>query len=592
MAMKLLLISALVAVILADWRCAGTASAKFKNEAGECFRDYCLYMEPSTFEYAGLTKQRDKPGTYDTFLRSNIDNEQDKRDFNKESGLDHLPFRSFESAADDSHDSVKFKIEYSPAKPAIVVTTGIPYLVPFTWNNPHSSELEVNIWIMRNGDPVVVPIRKPACSGEGYRHVMLDFTIPVDFSELGRKIEGFTGCKNVGDCVLQIYAHSVETRTYAIGVPLFVKNQKNESDVTEGTTNNILPAETDRGVRYTSLRPLCLGSNSPETDIKSCVPRSPRLVSDVWNHAYQNSDYSPYSGQQPESISQNLQAACVLQMASANRGELGREYLKKENKDAYKEGINLRSKVKALIQEYEKVTKGIISNVMIPSKTKWIVDDTMDCPGNKWGTNIKTKAFLNTAKCFRCAEVGSWRTTRETKNTYIPSFEIPKELVAKATIELSKSPKHAKLMTIRGDGVGVVQIYNAVVQDMNEDLLSASKKHKLHYQGAMIKTEKMATKADPMNYKMNDANGKKDKGYYAASLVESEHKDHQIPVIADMFKQVLQVPKTSSQVEASSDQENEAASIFEDDDEANSALGMTISWLSAFSLFVGVVFQF
>ncbi len=35
------------------------------------------------------------------------------------------------------------------------------------------------------------------------------------------------------------------------------------------------------------------------------------------------SDYSPYSGQQPEWISRNLQAAAVLSMVTGNRGELG-----------------------------------------------------------------------------------------------------------------------------------------------------------------------------------------------------------------------------------------------------------------------------
>jgi hypothetical protein len=52
-------------------------------------------MEPSTFEYQGLEQQ--KRGNYDQFLRSNIDNEQDRRNFQDNEGWDHLPFRSFET---------------------------------------------------------------------------------------------------------------------------------------------------------------------------------------------------------------------------------------------------------------------------------------------------------------------------------------------------------------------------------------------------------------------------------------------------------------------------------------------------------------
>merc|ERR1719487_373783 len=59
-------------------------------------------MEPSDFGYAGLKHQRQR--AYDNFLRSNIDNQQDRRDFETEVGRDHLPFRTFESASTDAHD--------------------------------------------------------------------------------------------------------------------------------------------------------------------------------------------------------------------------------------------------------------------------------------------------------------------------------------------------------------------------------------------------------------------------------------------------------------------------------------------------------
>ena len=111
-------------------------------------------------------KQRDGGG-YDNFLRSNIDNEQDKRNFQNESGRDHLPFRSYESAETDAHASQKHKIPAAGPGPALTVKPGVPTIVPLRWNNPHSSELEVNVWIMDN--KYVVPIRKPTCSGEGHQ---------------------------------------------------------------------------------------------------------------------------------------------------------------------------------------------------------------------------------------------------------------------------------------------------------------------------------------------------------------------------------------------------------------------------------------
>ena len=60
-----------------------------------------LYMEPSTFGYQGLVNQRNN--NYDNFLRSNIDNEQDNRNFNEEPGLDHLPFRTYEAAVETTY---------------------------------------------------------------------------------------------------------------------------------------------------------------------------------------------------------------------------------------------------------------------------------------------------------------------------------------------------------------------------------------------------------------------------------------------------------------------------------------------------------
>merc|ERR1712113_1685 len=78
------------------------------------------------------------------------------------------------------------------------------------------------------------------------------------------------------------------------------------------------------------LRALCLPSSDASADIVNAVPRYAKLFSDVYNHAYMNSDFSPYSGQQQESISQNLQASAINKMVTGNRGELGKSLLTRE----------------------------------------------------------------------------------------------------------------------------------------------------------------------------------------------------------------------------------------------------------------------
>jgi len=100
-----LLILCLVDLAAADLRMAsqprrgfqlvnqGTTKWNIQNEGEDM---HYRYMEPSTFGYKGLRHQKKR--NYDNFLRSNIDNEQDNRNFNDEDGKDHLPFRTDEVA--------------------------------------------------------------------------------------------------------------------------------------------------------------------------------------------------------------------------------------------------------------------------------------------------------------------------------------------------------------------------------------------------------------------------------------------------------------------------------------------------------------
>jgi len=313
-----------------------------------------LYMEPSAFNYKGLEEQRDGGG-YDNFLRSNIDNEQDRRNFNTEDGKDHLPFRSYETAATDveSGTTVKHKMQVSfPAGDHIKVEVGKPFVVPLRWNNPHSSELEVNIWIMNKGNPpYVIPIRKPACSGEGYQDNVFTFKVPSNFNTVA-------SCRKVGECVLQIYSHSVESRMYASGTPIIV-----EGGTGAWNTTGIKEAVQDTAFNLTMLRRLCLPSSSPEVDHTTAVIYKARLSSDVYNHAYQNSDFSPYAGQQANLISQNMQASCILKMTVGNFGELGKTYMAKEANEAREYAKKLDEKARNLIQVYETATNAVINAI-------------------------------------------------------------------------------------------------------------------------------------------------------------------------------------------------------------------------------------
>ena len=136
-------VSVLFAIANADLRMASTPKNNFVIQNGQAntvpFTKnsiVAVYMEPSDFNYQGLKNQR--ANNYDNFLRSNVDNEQDNRDFNNEIGRDMLPFRTLEA------NSVNINV--------INTVMGKKTLIPLRWNNPHSSECEINIWIKNYGN--------------------------------------------------------------------------------------------------------------------------------------------------------------------------------------------------------------------------------------------------------------------------------------------------------------------------------------------------------------------------------------------------------------------------------------------------------
>lgn len=469
---------------------------------------HAKYMVPSAFGYKGLENQ--KRTNYDQFLRSNIDNEHDNRNFLTEDGEDALPFRTMRSEVYTSEKTTMKDGEFQIGEGLDLRATmkpGESMMVPLRWNNPHSAELEVNIWIFSADKPVVVPVKKPTCSGEGRQDNIFKFTIPSDFNQLGSKIPGFKGCNadTTPPCTLQIYSHSVETRTYSIGSPIIVTGH--DAAMSTSSEVGVLPMTKDPSLDITSLRDLCLPSFDPASDIKKAVPRWARLVSDVYNHAYQNSDFSPYSGQQHESISKNLQAAAINKMVTGNRGELGKYALTYPTSKRLRALGTLENRI---YRNYESIANNLI---------KEFGDQMLQGQGITLNAEGSQQVL---GKCFRCGEVGSLLTKRLTTNTYIPSFQMPQNLVSAArTMVATKYEKYTNLVT---EG-GMVQIYMAAFTDL-APFYYASMSVGVLYLGASLKPT-LTTKADSSKFRRKgpDPSIRRrayDRGQFAANMAINE----------------------------------------------------------------------
>jgi hypothetical protein len=141
--------------------------------------------KPSNFAYAALQNQ--EKNNLDNFVRSNIDNEANQRNTQTEAAVDMLPCRNNQPG------------------PMHTYAVGANITLPLQWNNPHSANCEVNVFINNYKD--VIPLMRPSPCGGGYAQNDISFIIPPNFP----------GCQSEADkCVMQIYAHSVEPRTYAM----------------------------------------------------------------------------------------------------------------------------------------------------------------------------------------------------------------------------------------------------------------------------------------------------------------------------------------------------------------------------------------
>ena len=217
---------------------------------------------PSTFGYKALEDQ--KKNDKDQFLRSNIDNEANKRNTQTEAPLDMLPFRQPEVG------------------PVRSFRRGVPVKVPLTWNNPHDSDCEVNAFI--TGQRQVVPLRRPSPNGGGYANHEFSFQFPLDFPGCVLPAEG---------CVVQIYCHSVETRTYAIGYDFVLLDQPQDGQTAASLTKYDLPR--------TIVQPALHYWDSFDT-------------------SHTDSQFSQYRGQQRQFVRDEVLAAIELRCHLGNEG--------------------------------------------------------------------------------------------------------------------------------------------------------------------------------------------------------------------------------------------------------------------------------
>merc|ERR1712226_486223 len=615
-----------------------------------------LYMEPSTFGYNGLKQQRQN--NYDNFLRSNIDNEQDNRNFNNENGLDHLPFRTYQMTAPVTYPYTGTltggdddSLQNTQTQPTVIrVQPGEPKMTPLRWNNPHASEIEVNLWIMCSNPPTIVRVKKPTCSGEGNQNNIIRWAIPSDFNEVGwsacPSTACFSGCKKPGDCVLQIYAHSVETRQYSTSVPIIVEGAKltgaqtmpyaaraadyaesnlyawttqfdhramvqgtavgssqqrgtgsggnavslndvqvcasskrgglNEAgdvvdqvvlsataqalnspethlylclitdaqkasaalvdkvvyEVSNQGSNTVIFTKTENYAPYEAvssndfgggnaikqvkatltgydgttrtinvllnlqgnggrwrfrrhLQAVCPGGlpeppNDPWLDLaklkrETCLPANDPaanyavtkiqraiLYSDVANHAFQNSNYSPYSGQQHDEISRNLQAAAVIHMTTGNRGELGKNSIPNDVKARLNQ---LNNKVNNLYQAYEKVANKVI-------------DQLSKSAAGRSGAN-QMEGVQPLGDTFRGLEKGATSTKRLKTTTYVPSFSTANYNLNTIKNTISKNAgRNNQFADLLSDpkpntGIQYIEIYQATMNKMLADFKAA-----------------------------------------------------------------------------------------------------------------------
>lgn len=283
---------------VADVRPASDAKKGFQVKKNEMGKNYAgsptfEWDVASTFCYKDLENQ--KKNNFDQFVRSNIDNEANQRDEQREAAQDMLPCREPVSQMESK-----------------LFTRGQTFDLPTRWNNPHDSDCEFNLWY---GDMnKICTVQKPFRCGGGYQNQNFQVTVPRDVQ----------GCNTAADgCFFQFYGHSVEPRTYAYCVRFHLAAD---------------PAPA-----------------APAVGESSCAAtlRDPIHYWDSYDTSHKDQDYSVYRGQNQAEIRDEVQAACDL---AAHVGDGGLVRLEKDEPLKNKRK-NMKNKIKNLVKKMEDEAK-------------------------------------------------------------------------------------------------------------------------------------------------------------------------------------------------------------------------------------------
>ncbi|KAJ3037980.1 hypothetical protein HDV00_001183 [Rhizophlyctis rosea] len=187
------------------------------------------FRMPDPFGYQGnFNNMLEDP---DNFVRSNIDNRQNNRNVNNEVAQDMTPCR-----------------QTSELIEPMTLAEGQTVDFPSRWNNPHNSECEVNFWIPSDNSTTgykVMTVRRQFPAGAGYQNNVYPFTVPT-----GQNLTGL--CTADSGCFMQMYCHSVETRTYTTCTDIAINPASNTTVLASeisSTTSRAAAATATRRAR-------------------------------------------------------------------------------------------------------------------------------------------------------------------------------------------------------------------------------------------------------------------------------------------------------------------------------------------------------
>lgn len=358
------------------------------------------YRVPATFGYDALENQKDNNN--DNFLRSNIDNEANQRNTDDEPAQDMLPCRQPDGSTQQ----------------AVLWQRGETVQFPIRWNNPHDSDCEFNLW--NKNMTMVAPLRRPFPCGAGYQNERFELTIPMDVP----------GCATQEDgCTLQFYAHSVETRTYAVCVNMMLT----DAPVPAGTNPTAIPVVGSINTAAT-VAPVVAAAYDTTTSASTRYNRRRlqnatlaetnglygSLTTTLWQPAvhywdsfdtsHVDSDYSVYRGQQQAFIRDELAAAIELRSYINNGG-----LIPVDDDDLQDARDDMRDEVEDAIQDAEQ--KAIQANKA--------AQDALDDEGNGECFEGDIYGVVNNDNCNR-QYTNTYVTNvgyRDLVNDFLPKFQ-------------------------------------------------------------------------------------------------------------------------------------------------------------------------